>query len=769
MSIIRNVQKKRLFIRFMISYIIMLSIPLSVTLLIYNQSVGIVKKDALEANLNLLEQSRNSLEKGLNQVNSLSVRLAFDTKLKALLYEKGPMDGRQVNSLFELFDMWSNLPPGTVTGDLIKKFYVILPGTQIVLSDASSYNLPDFYGWIYRHENMKFEEWETLFLKQYHNKDILPSAKVYTDGNTRRYITYLQSMPLEVAKQPLGTVMILIDEEEVLKSLGRINTEGGGDVYIVDNKGKVIASKNGSVVELPKDILGVNSTGYSERKVNNQDLLYSYTTSPMYGWRFVAVLPSSAVMGKVTYIRNITITAILLCFIIGMLVAYFLSYRNIKPIKEAIKILSTRISGGHSEEVDEYNYLCSAVSKLVENDIELSQKLEQNIPLAQAVFLQRLVKGELTSSEELNSTLQQVRLEMQGSRFNVLMAYIKGYYGLFSKETLQELNVIKEILKSFGEEGHSKVYPIDVDESTVAFILAYPQEDEQQCKEELQDRVRAFSESLVNKYGVAVDFAAGNYYGSLSDIYYSFSEARHALGHGKADCAHGISWYSEIDHDEWVYYYPIDLEQRLINLVKAGNKRETEKILDVIYRENFQKYNITWDMVKNLHSEMRGTIFKILSQISLSENEGIYSIYNMLKQMKHSNTASDAFAIVKEALLYICGVVDSKKLSQNSQLKDEIVQFLQETYRKQEMCLAFVAAKFDLSEVYLSNFFKEQTGENFSDYIEKLRIEAACQLLTQSKLSVEEIALQAGYNSAHAFRRAFKRSKGILPTELRKG
>lgn len=48
----------------------MLGVPLSVTLLVYNQSVGIVKKDAPEANLNLLEQSRNSLEKGLNQVNS---------------------------------------------------------------------------------------------------------------------------------------------------------------------------------------------------------------------------------------------------------------------------------------------------------------------------------------------------------------------------------------------------------------------------------------------------------------------------------------------------------------------------------------------------------------------------------------------------------------------------------------------------------------------------------------------------------------------------
>lgn len=765
MKIMRNVQKKQLFLRFMISYILVLSIPLSVTLLVYQQSVGIVKKDALQANLSLLEQSKYIMDRGLNQVHSLSMQLSLDSKLKGLMYEKGTLTGEKVNTLYEV---WQDLPNVALTGGLVKKFFVFFSGTGTVLAPDSTYRLSDFYGWIYRYGNMDYETWERLFLQEYHDKEIFTSTPAYVDNGTSRVIAYVQSLPMEVSKQPLGTVMILIDEEEVLKSLGRISTKSGGNVYIVDEKGKIITSKNGFMDEIPQDILETKSTGYTERKVNGKDLLYSYTTSKDYGWTFVAVLPSSTVLDKVDYIRNITIAAILLCFVIGTIVAYFMSYRNIKPIKEVIKILSTRMSGSHPEVADEYNYLCSAVSKLVENDIELSNRLEENLPLAQAVFLQRLIKGELTSTEELVSTMQQVRLNVTGNRFNVLVAHIKGYYGLFSKDTLQELHVIKEILKNFDGDYPIEAYPIDIDESVVAFIMAFPFAEEERCKRELQRMVRDMSDSLTIDYGIQISFGGGSFYNDLSDIYYSFSEARHALEYKKAGYLHKISWYSDIDHEEWVYYYPIDLEQRLINLVKAGNASETEKILDIIYRENFQKYNISSDMVNNLYSEMRGTIYKVLSQVSIVESEGLYDIYDILKKMKHSNTVEDAYEAVKNAYVAICRIVDSRKHSQNTRLKEDVVRFLDENYMRQDVCLAFVAAQFDMSEVYLSNFFKEQVGENFSEYVERLRIQTASELLTQSKISIEDIAARVGYNSSHAFRRAFKRCKGILPTELRK-
>nr|WP_252198399.1 AraC family transcriptional regulator [Clostridium sp. MCC353] len=83
------------------------------------------------------------------------------------------------------------------------------------------------------------------------------------------------------------------------------------------------------------------------------------------------------------------------------------------------------------------------------------------------------------------------------------------------------------------------------------------------------------------------------------------------------------------------------------------------------------------------------------------------------------------------------------------------------------MGLAKIGAVFRISEGYLSSVFKEQTGTNFADYLEKIRIDQACELLKNEKMTINEIAQKVGYNSVQSFRRAFKRVKNMSPKEAR--
>jgi transcriptional regulator GlxA family with amidase domain len=55
-----------------------------------------------------------------------------------------------------------------------------------------------------------------------------------------------------------------------------------------------------------------------------------------------------------------------------------------------------------------------------------------------------------------------------------------------------------------------------------------------------------------------------------------------------------------------------------------------------------------------------------------------------------------------------------------------------------------------------------------SDFLEQIRIKHATDLLFTSEKTIDEIAQDVGYNSAHAFRRAFKRVSGVLPSLYRK-
>jgi AraC-like DNA-binding protein len=58
--------------------------------------------------------------------------------------------------------------------------------------------------------------------------------------------------------------------------------------------------------------------------------------------------------------------------------------------------------------------------------------------------------------------------------------------------------------------------------------------------------------------------------------------------------------------------------------------------------------------------------------------------------------------------------------------------------------------------------FKDISGENFSKYIEKLRMQRAHELI-ENGFKITEIAQMAGYNSPQVFRRAYRRHYGVAP------
>ena len=83
------------------------------------------------------------------------------------------------------------------------------------------------------------------------------------------------------------------------------------------------------------------------------------------------------------------------------------------------------------------------------------------------------------------------------------------------------------------------------------------------------------------------------------------------------------------------------------------------------------------------------------------------------------------------------------------------------------LSLFSVASTFGLSAGYLSHFFKEQTGANFSTHLESVRMTNAQTLLADETVQIQEVARKVGYSNAYSFRRVFKKVTGASPSEYR--
>lgn len=78
-----------------------------------------------------------------------------------------------------------------------------------------------------------------------------------------------------------------------------------------------------------------------------------------------------------------------------------------------------------------------------------------------------------------------------------------------------------------------------------------------------------------------------------------------------------------------------------------------------------------------------------------------------------------------------------------------------------------VASELQVSYTYLRRIFKQITGTSPQQYLLKLRLQKARDLLVMTQKPVKEIALECGFNSPYYFSRYFKEDRGIAPSEYR--
>lgn len=95
-------------------------------------------------------------------------------------------------------------------------------------------------------------------------------------------------------------------------------------------------------------------------------------------------------------------------------------------------------------------------------------------------------------------------------------------------------------------------------------------------------------------------------------------------------------------------------------------------------------------------------------------------------------------------------------------------QYIKDNYSDPELTLADTAEHIHVSVPYLSRKFKEETGDSFQNYLQRLRLSKAMAMLKDEEVLIWEIASDCGYSSQHYFSTAFKKELGLSPADYRK-
>lgn len=100
-----------------------------------------------------------------------------------------------------------------------------------------------------------------------------------------------------------------------------------------------------------------------------------------------------------------------------------------------------------------------------------------------------------------------------------------------------------------------------------------------------------------------------------------------------------------------------------------------------------------------------------------------------------------------------------------SKICEDIQKYIMNHYGDSGLSLLLLADIYDLNPSYLSTLFKKNKGLGILSFIESVRISKAIELLKEGEHTIGEIADITGFGNALRFRRSFKKSTGVNPSE----
>lgn len=178
------------------------------------------------------------------------------------------------------------------------------------------------------------------------------------------------------------------------------------------------------------------------------------------------------------------------------------------------------------------------------------------------------------------------------------------------------------------------------------------------------------------------------------------------------------------------------------------------------------------------HAETKVSVYNftlhLISQLDkqfVRVGESLYDIlawdYKNLDVLFQFETMDDILSWLRRRLFEIAELMMLKMQKGNHKLVQDIQSYTS-SHLQEKLTLKSLSTRFGFTPNYLGHLFKDETGENYTDYLMRRRMEKASELLSDPMLKIYEVSDAVGYKNIIYFNRHFKEFYGITPTEFRR-
>ncbi len=395
------------------------------------------------------------------------------------------------------------------------------------------------------------------------------------------------------------------------------------------------------------------------------------------------------------------------------------------------------------------------------DQLKVQEKLETIIPVVENGFISNLLlSGDMAAA----SYYQQLLDVKEEYACAVVFRFGDGGNGE------QRMNSVKESVKA--QEYYSEIRAVIksycrclvggmmADSVVTAFPLSHDQleyEERVDLINQIHRLVERLEERLPLRFRAGIGRAR-----TFQDLRASYQEALIALQEGKGSVVHTNDI---ITRGVYEGDFPITLEKELFAAFDRGDV-ETMRV----------EANRFFDWMLQHYPDSRDNIrLKVLEFVLWAERDAFHEGAINYGFEKRSSYLTEVMKLedydrLREWFLTKmeepCRLIATRKQSQTQSVTDRAMQYIQENYGR-ELSLDEVSRAVNVSPYYFSKLFKEEAGENFIDFLTRVRMDHAKELLRDETLSIKEIGFRVGYTDPNYFSRIFKKQTNMTPREWR--
>jgi two-component system response regulator YesN len=208
--------------------------------------------------------------------------------------------------------------------------------------------------------------------------------------------------------------------------------------------------------------------------------------------------------------------------------------------------------------------------------------------------------------------------------------------------------------------------------------------------------------------------------------------------------------------------YPVAVEREIGQCLRVGLGAVMPGLVKKFYQEASAGELIDPTEARAIGLRLLAECSRVLAEQSL-ENP-LTPIYGL--QAEESRHRAELEARLSALITEQADQIAAQRQTKNKSAVERATDFIQANLHR-EISLDDVAEQLHFTPSYLANLFKKATGETVVEYISRLKMERAAELVCDPDTKIAAVAQALGYNDRRYFSELFRRMFGCTPSEYR--